>query len=178
MRYAIIQKGGKQYKAVEGQTIEVDLLEMEVGKKVDLTEVLLVSDGDKVLVGTPTLSDASVAATVVAQDQGPKVTVFKYKPKIRYRVKTGHRQKYTRLQIDSIEVKGLTRSEAAKQAAPAAEPKAEKPEARRKPTAAKPTAAKAAASAKKQAAKKPAAPPKKKPAAKKPATRKAKPKKK
>src|SRR3990170_467924 len=73
MRYAIIQNGGKQYKAVEGQAIEVDRLDVEVGKKLDLTDVLLVSDGDKVMVGTPTLSGAKVAATVLAQDQGPKV---------------------------------------------------------------------------------------------------------
>ena len=92
MRYAIIQSGGKQYKAVEGETIEVYDLSDEVGKKVELSDVLLISDGENVLVGTPTLSGAKVAATVVGLDQGPKISVFKYKPKIRYRVKTGHRQ--------------------------------------------------------------------------------------
>src|SRR3972149_4078122 len=109
MRYAIIQSGGKQYKAVEGTTIEVDRLNAEVGKKVDLEDVLLVSDGEKVLVGAPTLNGAKVAATVVGQDKGPKITVFKYKPKIRYRVKTGHRQQITRLRVDSIDVKGLAK---------------------------------------------------------------------
>jgi large subunit ribosomal protein L21 len=180
MRYAIIQNGGKQYKAVEGQAIEVDRLDVEVGKKLDLTDVLLVSDGDKVLVGTPTLSGATVAATVLAQDQGPKVTVFKYKPKIRYRVKTGHRQQYTRLQIESIDVKGFAK--AAKQEAPVAEAKVEKAEAtsRRKPAGKRAAAPKRAAAAKKPAAsaKKPAASAKKKPAAKKPAADKKKPKKK
>jgi len=110
MRYAIIQSGGKQYKAVEGTTIEVDRLNAEVGKKVDLEDVLLVSDGEKVLVGAPTLNGAKVATTVVGQDKGPKITVFKYKPKIRYRVKTGHRQQITRLLIDSIDVKGLAKA--------------------------------------------------------------------
>ena len=110
MRYAIIQSGGKQYKVVEGTTIEVDRLNAEVGKKVDLEDVLLVSDGEKVLVGAPTLNGAKVAATVVGQDKGPKITVFKYKPKIRYRVKTGHRQQITRLLIDSIDVKGLAKA--------------------------------------------------------------------
>lgn len=173
MRYAIIQNGGKQYKAVEGQAIEVDLLEVEVGKKLNLTDVLLVSDGDMVIVGTPTLSDAVVAATVVSQDQGPKVTVFKYKPKIRYRVKTGHRQKYTRLQIDSIDVKGLAKSAQVKQEAPQAEAKTEAT-AKRKPAGKRTTSAKA----KKPAVKTVAASAKKKAAPKKPATDKKKPKKK
>jgi large subunit ribosomal protein L21 len=177
MRYAIIQNGGKQYKAVEGQAIEVDKLELEVGKKVDLGEVLLVSDGENVMVGTPVLTEAKVAATVVSQDQGPKITVFKYKPKIRYRVKTGHRQKFTRLQIDSIEVQGLARSEA-KPVVAEPEAKAEKTEAgaRRRTTAEKPAAKPAAAAkpARKPIAKKPTAPAKKKPVAKKPAADKKK----
>ncbi|MCW5876991.1 MAG: 50S ribosomal protein L21 [Anaerolineales bacterium] len=160
MRYAIIESGGKQYKAVEGQAIEVGRLELEVGKKVELSEVLLVSDGETVLVGTPHIAGAKVAATVVAQDKGPKITVFKYKPKIRYRVKSGHRQHFTRLLIDKIDVKGGAKAEAKPAAA---EPKAEAAPAEKKPTAKKP-AAKSAAAEKKPAAKKPAtkAAPKKK----------------
>src|SRR3970040_2204080 len=111
MRYAIIQTGGKQYRAVEGESIEVEKLDLEVGKKVELGEVMLVADGDQVMVGTPTVADAKVGATVVSQIKGEKISVFKYKPKIRYRVKTGHRQRLTRLQIDSIEAKGLAKSE-------------------------------------------------------------------
>jgi large subunit ribosomal protein L21 len=158
MRYAIIQTGGKQYKAVEGESIEVEKLDLEVGKKVELGEVMLVADGDNVMVGTPTVADAKVAATVLAQDKGEKITVFKYKPKIRYRVKTGHRQLLTRLKIESIDVKGLAKSE------PKAEVKAE-------PVKAAAPAAKAKAAApkaKKSATKKPVA---KKPAAKKPAAK-------
>jgi large subunit ribosomal protein L21 len=135
MRYAIIQSGGKQYKAVEGKTLEVDNIASEPGKKVELGDVLLVSDGEAIHVGTPLLSGAKVAATVVEHDKGPKVTVFKYKPKIRYRVKTGHRQQLTRLMIDSIALKGETR-ESAKAAAPKAEAPA-KPAARKKPAAKK-----------------------------------------
>jgi len=179
MRYAIIQNGGKQYKAVEGQAIEVDRFDAEIGKKLDLTDVLLVSDGDKVIVGTPTLAGAKVAATVLAQDQGPKVTVFKYKPKIRYRVKTGHRQEYTRLHIESIDAQGFARKADAVQETPRAEARVERAEAggRRKPA----TAARSAPAAKKPAAKRtatkrPAASAKKR-AAKKPADKK-KPKKK
>lgn len=165
MRYAIIQSGGKQYKAVEGQTVEVDKLTLEIGKKVELNDVLLIADGENVLVGTPTVAEAKVAATVVAQDKGPKIIVFKYKPKKRIRVKTGHRQDFTRLQIDSINAKGLAKSAEVKQAAPEAEAVAEKPKA-----AARPRKAKATVTAKKPAAAK-AAPAKKK------AATKAKPKK-
>lgn len=134
MRYAIIQSGGKQYRAVEGETIEVYDLANEVGKKVELGDVLLVSDGEKVLVGTPTLSGAKVAATVVGLDQGPKISVFKYKPKIRYRVKTGHRQQLTRLMIDSIDIKGEAKTERKAETAQAERPKAA---VRRKPAAKK-----------------------------------------
>lgn len=151
MRYAIIQSGGKQYKAVEGKSIEVDKLDLEVGKTLELKDVLLVSDGDKVLVGTPVLADAIVAAKVLEQGKGDKITVFKYKPKIRYRVKTGHRQKLTRLHIQSIDVKGLPKSEAKAEEAPKTEAKAEAPKA---PVA---KAAKPKATAKKTAAKKTAA---------------------
>lgn len=104
MKYAIVEDGGKQYKAVEGATIEVDRYPAEIGEKIDLDRVLLVSDGDDISIGTPYLEGAKVAATVVSQFKGPKIVVFKYKPKIRYRVKTGHRQHYTRLKIDSIEL--------------------------------------------------------------------------
>lgn len=103
MKYAIVEDGGKQYKAVEGATIEVDRYPSEIGEKIDLDRVLLVADGDDISIGTPYLEGVKVAATVVSQIKGPKIVVFKYKPKIRYRVKTGHRQQYTRLKIDSIE---------------------------------------------------------------------------
>ncbi len=105
MKYAIVEDGGKQYKAVEGQTIEVDRFESEIGEQLDLERVLLVVDEEEIRVGTPLVEGAVVQATVVSQVKGPKIVVFKYKPKKRYRVKTGHRQKYTRLQIDSISVK-------------------------------------------------------------------------
>jgi large subunit ribosomal protein L21 len=105
MKYAIVEDGGKQYKAVEGQTIEVDRFDSEIGEQLDLERVLLVVDGEEIRVGTPLVEGAVVQATVVSQVKGPKIVVFKYKPKKRYRVKTGHRQKYTRLQIDSISVK-------------------------------------------------------------------------
>ncbi len=105
MKYAIVEDGGKQYKAVEGQTIEVDHFESEIGDQLDLERVLLIVDEENIQIGTPLVEGAKVQATVVSQVKGPKVVVFKYKPKKRYRVKTGHRQKYTRLQIESISAK-------------------------------------------------------------------------
>ena len=102
MKYAIIEDGGKQYKAVEGGTIDVDHFESELGEQIDMARVLLIADGEQFIIGTPLIEGAKVQATVVEQVKGPKLVVFKYKPKKRIRVKTGHRQKYTRVMIDSI----------------------------------------------------------------------------
>lgn len=132
MKYAIVESGGKQYKAVEGGTIEVDKLPLEVGKKVDLKDVYLVSDGKKISVGTPKVSGAVVKATVVDQFKAPKIIVFKYRPRQRYRVKQGHRQQYTRLQIDKIQLKSSKKAEKAEE-----KPKAEKAKAEKKETSEK-----------------------------------------
>lgn len=102
MKYAIVEDGGKQYKAVEGATIDVDRFVADEGDQLDMERVLLVVDGDDVKVGTPLVAGAKVQATVISQVKGPKVVVFKYRPKQRYRVKKGHRQQYTRIMIDSI----------------------------------------------------------------------------
>ena len=103
--YAIVESGGKQYKAVPGTTLEVDRLHIEEGTSIDLDQVLLVADGEDVKVGTPTVDGASVKATVVEHFKGRKILVFKYIPRERYRRKKGHRQQYTRLQIEEIAVK-------------------------------------------------------------------------
>ncbi len=102
MKYAIIESGGKQYRAVEGATIEVDRLPQEVGERLNLERVLLLVDGEQVTVGTPTVAGASVVATVVEHVKGPKVIAFRYRPKKRIRRKIGHRQTYTRLLIEQI----------------------------------------------------------------------------
>jgi large subunit ribosomal protein L21 len=104
MKYAIVESGGKQYRAVEGSTMEVDLLNAEVGQQLALESVLLLVDGDEISVGAPLLDKARVNATVVEHIKGPKIVVFHYRPKKRIRTKTGHRQQYTRLQVNSIEV--------------------------------------------------------------------------
>ena len=102
MRFAIVESGGKQYRAVEGQSIEVDRLPVEAGKQFSFERVLLMADGDEVLVGTPLLSDIEVKVTVADHIKGPKIDRFKYRPKKRIRVRGGHRQLYTRLLVDFI----------------------------------------------------------------------------
>ena len=102
MRFAIVESGGKQYRAVEGRTIEVDRLPVDAGKKFDFERVLLMADGDDVLVGTPTIGDILVKVTVVDHIRGPKIDRFKYRPKKRIRVRGGHRQQFTRLLVDFI----------------------------------------------------------------------------
>jgi large subunit ribosomal protein L21 len=152
MRYAIVQSGGKQYRAVEGETIEVDRLNLEAGKKVDLKDILLVSDGENVVIGTPTVSGAKVAATVVEEFKGRKVIIFKYHPRKRYRLKKGHRQYYTRLMIENIQAAGVPKAAPAKaeKAKPAKAAPAKKEAAAPKKEAPKATKA---APAKKEAAK-------------------------
>jgi large subunit ribosomal protein L21 len=102
MKYAIVESGGKQYKAVEGETIEVDRLPLEVGTSVELDQVLLVTNDGSFSVGTPIVDGAKVKATVVNQIRGRKILVFKYKTRVRYRRTKGHRQHYTLLKIDEI----------------------------------------------------------------------------
>jgi len=104
MKYAIVESGGKQYRAVEGATIEVDLLNAEAGQQVELEKVLLLVDGETVSVGTPAVSGARVTAKIIDHIKGPKLVIFKYSPKKRIRVKTGHRQLYTLLKIENIVV--------------------------------------------------------------------------
>lgn len=106
MKYAIVEDGGKQYRVVEGGTVEVDYFIANEGEPLDLNHVLLVVEDGAFNIGTPHVAGAVVKTTVLGQIKGPKVVIFKYKPKKRYRVKKGHRQKYTRLQIDSISLNG------------------------------------------------------------------------
>ncbi|MFZ3069883.1 MAG: 50S ribosomal protein L21 [Anaerolineaceae bacterium] len=102
MKYAIVEAGGKQYRAEEGKTLTVDLLPAKIGDEVTLDSVLLIVDGDHIEVGSPNVKGASLKTKVVDQIKGEKILVFKYKPKIHYRRHTGHRQQYTRLLVDSI----------------------------------------------------------------------------
>jgi len=99
--YAIIKTGGKQYKVAEGDVLNVEKLDVEVGAEVSL-EVLMLVDGDAITVGKPVVDGASVVAKVVEHGKGDKVVVFKYKPKKDYRKTQGHRQPYTKLEIVSV----------------------------------------------------------------------------
>ncbi|MEE8469704.1 MAG: 50S ribosomal protein L21 [Dehalococcoidia bacterium] len=101
--YAVVETGGKQYKVSPGEIICVEKLTTE-GDTVELDKVYLVADGDKVTLGKPTVAGAKVVATVLGEGKRDKVIVFKYKPKVRYRRKKGHRQPYTRLAIEEIVV--------------------------------------------------------------------------
>jgi large subunit ribosomal protein L21 len=102
MTYAVIRSGGKQYTVREGETLKVELLPGEAGSSLELTDVLMVSDGETITVGTPTVTGAKVMAEIVEHGKGKKIQVFKYKPKVRYKKRTGHRQRYTELAIKQI----------------------------------------------------------------------------
>lgn len=100
--YAVVRSGGRQYRASVGETVLVDRLSAPVGDQLELEDVLLIADGDEIRVGRPVVDGAKVIATVVGQEKGPKLRVFKYRPKQRYRRRAGHRQHYTRLRVDEI----------------------------------------------------------------------------
>jgi large subunit ribosomal protein L21 len=103
--YAVIKAGAHQYKASVGDEIVVERLPHDVGTQVDLDQVYMLADEDEIWVGKPTVEGAMVRATVLEEFRGPKIRIFKYKPKERYRRRMGHRQTYMRLRIDEI-VKG------------------------------------------------------------------------
>ena len=100
--YAVVKTGGKQYRVAAGDILEVEKLDGAVGDSITLDEVLLVADGDNVTVGQPVVDGASVTAKITGQHRGKKIMVFRYRPKKRIRVRKGHRQYLTRLEIESI----------------------------------------------------------------------------
>lgn len=100
--YAIVETGGKQYKVYAGNKIKVDYLGIDEGKEVELSQVLFINDGNDIILGNPTIDKAKVTATCVGEGREKKILVFKYKPKVRYRVKKGHRQRFTTLEIKDI----------------------------------------------------------------------------
>ena len=100
--YAVIRTGGKQYRVAAGDTVEVERLDGAVGETITIDDILLVSDGGAVRVGQPVVEGASVTAKITGQYKGNKIMVFKYRPKKRIRVRKGHRQYITRLQIASV----------------------------------------------------------------------------
>ena len=102
--YAIVHTGGKQYKIQEGETLRVEKITGDVGSGISFDRVLMVSDGENVSLGQPVLENAAVRGTIVEQGKAKKILVFKYKKRKRYRRKQGHRQQYTAVKIDKIEM--------------------------------------------------------------------------
>ena len=112
--YAIIETGGKQYKVSPGQAIDVERLTIAEGNTIELDKVLFIAEGDKVTAGKPTIDGAKIIATSQGEGKDKKIIVFKYKPKVRYRRKIGHRQLHTRLLIDKIVEPGTVQVEPTK----------------------------------------------------------------
>ena len=146
--YAVVSSGGKQYRVEAGSTLTLERVGSEPGASFIFDRVLLIGDGDAVTVGTPTVSGASVSATVLGEALGPKLVIFKFKQKVKYRRRTGHRQHLTRVRIDAINQTGVTQPRPAGRPAsgrPAAgaagEVKAPRPRAARSRAAAEPAAA-------------------------------------
>lgn len=123
--YAVINSGGKQYRLTEGDLIDLERLDGEVGDQVVFDQVLLVENGESPLIGTPTVAGAQVVGTIVEQGKGDKIVVFKFKRRKMYRRRTGHRQLLTTVKIDSIEAPGKAKA-ARKTAAPVEKKKVEK----------------------------------------------------
>jgi large subunit ribosomal protein L21 len=133
--YAIVETGGKQYRVSPGDTIAVERLSGEPGETLDLERVLLIGgDGEEARIGAPGVAGAIVRAEVVEHLRGEKLIIFRYKSKVRYRRKTGHRQSLTRLRISDILLGGKSAARPAEEAP--AEAAAATPRRRRAPTAA------------------------------------------
>jgi large subunit ribosomal protein L21 len=164
--YAIVEIAGQQFKVEAGKKIFVHRLEAEEGKKVEFDQVLLIEEDGKITIGEPIIEGAIVEGNVLDHMRGDKVIVFKKKRKKGYRIKNGHRQNFTQVEIVSINGKGSEKKPATrKEEVKVSEITAEEQPAKVKKTAAKkPAETKAKAAAKKTDEKKPA---EKKPAAKK-----------
>jgi large subunit ribosomal protein L21 len=119
--FAVVSSGGKQYRVEPGSTVAVDRVASEPGASITFDRVLLIGDGDETTVGTPLVSGASVSGTVLGEELGPKLVIFKFKQKVKYRRRTGHRQHMSLVRIDEITASGRT---VKAEAAPKPEPKA------------------------------------------------------
>ena len=101
--YAVVKTGGKQYRVQEGDILRVEKLSGDIGSEIAFDDVLLFSDGENLQVGNPNLDNVAVTGRIVDQGKAPKIIVFKYKRRKRYRRKQGHRQPFTAVKIDSIQ---------------------------------------------------------------------------
>jgi len=136
--YAVVTTGGKQYRVEAGSELTIERLAADAGSPITFDRVLMVGDGDTITVGTPTVEGATVSGTILGESLGPKLVIFKFKQKVKYRRTAGHRQHFTRVRIDEISASGKKST--------AEKPEAAKAEARPKKAApAKRTASKEAA---------------------------------
>jgi large subunit ribosomal protein L21 len=100
--YAVIKTGGKQYRVIQGETLKIETVAGDVGGAIVLDQVLMVGNGDKLSVGKPLLTGATVKATIVAHGRHDKVSIFKMRRRKHYQKHQGHRQNYTEIRIDGI----------------------------------------------------------------------------
>lgn len=106
MTLAVIKTGGKQYLVSPGQKIKIEKINKKEGEEIVFEEVLLLKDGEKIEIGTPLVKGAKVIGKILKQGKAKKIIVFKYKPKNRYKVKKGHRQPFTEVEIIKVERSG------------------------------------------------------------------------
>jgi len=102
--YAVVRTGGRQYRVSEGDVLDVEKIEQAEGSRLELEDVLMAVDGEDVRIGKPVVEGARVVARVVSQVKDDKIEIFKYRKRKRYRRRQGHRQKLTRIKIESIQV--------------------------------------------------------------------------
>ncbi len=100
--YAVIKTGGKQYQVAIGDKIKIELIPADIGSTITLSEVLMIADGDNVVIGTPLINGASITASVVQEDRHKKIRIFKMRRRKHYQKHQGHRQYYTEILIDAI----------------------------------------------------------------------------
>lgn len=100
--YAVIKTGGKQYQVAVGDKIKVELIPADIGSQITLSEVLMIADGENVVIGAPVIEGANVTASVVQEGRHKKVRIFKMRRRKHYQKHQGHRQYYTEIQIDAI----------------------------------------------------------------------------
>jgi large subunit ribosomal protein L21 len=100
--YAVIKTGGKQYRVTKGDKLKVEKLPVEAGSSVEINDVLMVGDGDRVTVGSPLVDGGKVTATVVSHGRGDKIEIIKFKRRKHHQKRTGHRQDYTEIEITNI----------------------------------------------------------------------------
>jgi large subunit ribosomal protein L21 len=103
--YAVVETGGTQVKVSEGETLRIPKIEAEANRKISLDRVLMVVDGEEVKIGNPYLKGVKVEAEITGSGKEEKVTVFKFKRRVKYRRKIGHRQPYTEIKVNSIKLK-------------------------------------------------------------------------